>query len=218
MASASQADRRPGTETATRQDAPQKSRAALLRWMAQRLAGLRARSSILEVGCGDAAFTKELVRYSPDVAAIDVSESRIQENARRFGGVTFLQHDVAERFPFEMGAFDVIWCADVLAELYDPVFALREMHRILKPGGKLLVTVPYHGRLKNVLIALFKFESHFAPTNPHFRYYTRQSLRQLTDASGFGEIRFETCGESPLQDLLLPTELLMSATRGPQRD
>ena len=34
-------------------------------------------------------------------------------------------------------------------------------------GGRLLVTVPYHGRFKDVLIALFKWDEHFTPTNPH---------------------------------------------------
>lgn len=184
------------------------------RWMARELSGLPPRSSILEVGCGDGSFTKELVKYSPDVVAIDISESQIAENAKHFGGITFQQHDVAERFPFELGAFDVIWCSEVLEHLFDPAFALREMHRILKPGGKLLVTVPYHGRLKNLLIALFNFDEHYTPSNPHIRFYTTNTLSRIVREAGFSGIRTSTCGMNvPLRDLIVPTNLLLCATR-----
>jgi len=184
------------------------------RWMAQELGGLPPRSTILEVGCGDGSFTKELVKYSPDVVAIDISESQIAENTKRFGGITFQQHDVAERFPFEAGAFDVIWCSEVLEHLFDPAFALREMHRILKPGGKLLVTVPYHGRLKNLLIALFNFDQHYTPSNPHIRFYTTNTLTRIAREAGFSNIRTKTCGMNvPLRDLIVPTNLLLRATK-----
>lgn len=184
-------------------------------WMAQELTGLPSRSSILEVGCGDGSFTKELVKYSPDVVAIDISESQIAENSQRLGGITFRQHDVAERFPFESAAFDVIWCSEVLEHLFDPAFALREMNRILKPGGRLLVTVPYHGRLKNLLIALFKFDEHYTPSNPHIRFYTTATLSRIVREAGFGGVRTRTCGMNvPLRDLIVPTNLLLSATKG----
>ena len=121
------------------------------RWMAEELRDLPAGAPILEVGCGDGAFTTELAKYSSFVTALDLSASQIEENRRRFPGIAFAQHDVAEPLPFPDAAFDVAWCSEVLEHLFDPAFALREMHRVLRPGGRLLVTVPYHGGLKNVL-------------------------------------------------------------------
>ena len=184
------------------------------RWMATQLGDLPANTSILEVGCGDGSFTKELVNYSPDVTAIDISESQIAENARHFAGITFLQHDVAEPLTFADRSFGVVWCSEVLEHLFDPAFALREMHRILKPGGKLLVTVPYHGRLKNVLIARFKFDAHYTPSNPHIRFYSKNTLARITREAGFRHIRTDTCGmNQPLRDLFVPTNILLSATK-----
>lgn len=186
------------------------------RWMAAELGGLPGDSPVIEVGCGDASFTTELAKYSRFVTAIDISAGQIAENARRFPGITFRQHDVAGRFPFADGAFEVIWCSEVLEHLFDPAYALREMHRILRPGGRLLVTVPYHGRFKNLLIALFKWDEHFVPSNPHIRFYTKRTLSRIADKAGFRSIRIKTCGMGrPLRDLFVSTNILLRATKGP---
>ncbi len=184
------------------------------RWMARQLDELPEDSPVLEVGCGDGSFTKELVQYSSDVTAIDISERQIEENMRRLPGIAFRQHDVAEPLPFADNSFGVIWCSEVLEHLFDPGFALREMQRVLRPGGKLLVTVPYHGRLKNVLIALLNFDQHYTPTNPHIRFYTRGTISRIAREAGFADVRTETCGMNrPLRDLIVPTNILLSATK-----
>jgi SAM-dependent methyltransferase len=188
----------------------------LRRWMAAELRGLPDDSPVLEVGCGDASFTTELARYSRRVTAIDLSAGQIAENAGRFPGIAFCQHDVSEPLPFADGSFAVAWCSEVLEHLFDPAYALREMHRVLQPGGRLLATVPYHGRFKNVLIALFKWDEHFAPGNPHIRFYTKRTLARITSAAGFSSIRIRTCGMSrPARDLLVPTNILLRATKAP---
>jgi SAM-dependent methyltransferase len=184
------------------------------RWMAAELSDLPPAAPVIEVGCGDGSFTMDLARYSSRVTGIDISAGQIEENIRRFPGIRFLQHDVAEPFPFADGEFEVVWCSEVLEHLFDPAFALREMHRILRPGGRLLVTVPYHGGLKNVLIALFKWDIHFAPHNPHIRFYTERTLAGIVREAGFESLRLKTCGMGvPLRDLVVPTNILLRAAK-----
>ena len=60
---------------------------------------------------------------------------------------------------------------------------------MLKPGGRLLVTVPYHGRVKAALIALTRFERHFDPLGQHLRFFTRRSLAATLDQAGFDAVR-----------------------------
>lgn len=184
------------------------------RWMADEFRHRPKDSAVLEVGCGDGSFTKELAKHSNNVVAIDISESQLAENAERLKGITFKQHDCAERFPFETASFDVIWCSEVLEHLFGPKFALCEMNRLLKPGGRLLVTVPYHGRLKNLLIAMFNFDEHYTPSNPHIRFYTPNTISRITREAGFTGVATKTCGmNKPLRDLIVPTNILLSANK-----
>jgi SAM-dependent methyltransferase len=183
-------------------------------WMLENVNGISLEANILEVGCGDASFTKCLAEFSSAVTAIDISAKQIERNAKAYPEIKFMQHDVAERFPFEDGTFDVIWCSEVLEHLFDPRFALREMCRVIKPGGRLLVTVPYHGLLKNVLIALFNWDEHFAPNNPHIRFFSRKTLSRLTATAGFREIQTRCCGlNKPLRDLFIATNILLKARK-----
>jgi ubiquinone/menaquinone biosynthesis C-methylase UbiE len=186
------------------------------RWMALELWELATDAPVIEVGCGDASFTRELAHYSTNVTALDISASQIADNSRAFPRIKFVQHDVAEPFPFPDNSFEVVWCSEVLEHLFNPVFAVEEMHRILRPGGRLLVTVPYHGRFKDVLIALFKWDVHFSPTNPHIRFYTTKTLSRMVEDAGFRSVRTRTCGMGiPLRDMFVPTNILLSSTKAP---
>lgn len=183
-------------------------------WMAENLSSLGETDEVLEIGCGDASFTKDLARFSRHVSAVDLSPQQIAQNQERYPEIQFRAHDLSEPLPFEENRFRAIWCSEVLEHLFDPAFALREMHRVLRPGGFILVTVPYHGRLKNVMIALFKWDHHFDPEYPHIRFFTENTLRRLCEKAGFTAIRATTCGmNQPLRDLLIPTNLLLRASK-----
>ena len=186
----------------------------LRRWMAKNLSGLLPGDEILEVGCGDGSFTKELSRFVPRVSAIDISPQQIELNTRKLPQVDFKTHDLSQPLPFAENRFTAIWCSEVLEHLFDPAFALREMHRVLKPGGFVLVTVPYHGTFKNVCIALFKWDHHFDPEYPHIRFFTKTTLARIAAKAGFADLVFQTCGMGqPIRDLLIPTNLLLRASK-----
>ena len=182
--------------------------------MARELAGLDPAESILEVGCGNCQFTADLAELSRNVHAIDISSWQIQINQQRYPDIKFTAHDLSVPMLFEDGTFSAIWCSDVLEHLCQPRFALEESYRVLKTGGRLLVTAPYHGMLKNVLIALFRWERHFDPEYSHLQYFTVGMLRRLVEKAGFRHIRTETCGlNKPLRDVLVPTNILLSAVK-----
>jgi ubiquinone/menaquinone biosynthesis C-methylase UbiE len=187
-----------------------------LRWMARELKKPNDSkfNKGLEAGCGDASFTQALSEYFQKTYAIDISVAQILENRKRLPAIEFSAHDLSEPLPFADEFFDCVWCSEVLEHLFDPLFALKEYWRVLRPTGKLLVTVPYHGGLKNLMIALFKWDHHFDPEYPHIRFFTKRTLERLTRKAGFSNIATSTCGMSrPFRDLLIPTNILMLAIK-----
>jgi hypothetical protein len=59
---------------------------------------------------------------------------------------------------------------------------------VLKRGGRLLATVPYHGRFQAAAIALTRFEAHFDPLGQHVRFFTRRSLTLALEHAGLAPV------------------------------
>ena len=70
--------------------------------------------------------------------------------------------------------------------------------RLAEKGTRLLVTVPFHGRVQAALIALTRFEKHFDPAGDHLRFYTRRSLARTLGAAGLEPERVRSWGGLPL--------------------
>jgi len=94
---------------------------------------------VLDVGCGPGALTAELVaRLGPGaVAAVDPSEQFVAAVCERLPGVAVRQA-AAEDLPFGDDSFDVAVSTLVLCGVDDQPRALRELRRVLRPGGRLL--------------------------------------------------------------------------------
>jgi SAM-dependent methyltransferase len=96
-----------------------------------------------------------------------------------------------DEFPFPAGSFDlVLFCEIIEHLLMDPVAVLRQIHRVLKPGGILVLTTPNVARLDNVLAMvnganIYDPYSGFGPYGRHNREYNRHELHRLLDFAGF---------------------------------
>lgn len=148
---------------------------------------------ILDFGCGAGAAAKRVRDGGHEVSGVDVSESAIRVATTRVEGIKFkfIQDDGS--LPFPAQSFDFCFCSEVLEHLLDVNRALRETHRVLRPEGHLLITVPYHGWFKNLVIATFYFERHFAP-NSHIRFFTIRSLRASLGEAGYRVVRVRGVG------------------------
>ncbi|HKC64331.1 MAG TPA: glycosyltransferase [Pyrinomonadaceae bacterium] len=107
----------------------------------------------------------------------------------------FKQFNIEEdAFPYNDSFFDVVLFCEIIEHLlYDPVHALTEIKRILKPGGVLVLTTPNVARLDNVrkIIAgenVYDPYSGYGPYGRHNREYTQEDLFNLLTANGF-EVR-----------------------------
>jgi ubiquinone/menaquinone biosynthesis C-methylase UbiE len=99
---------------------------------------------VLDVACGDgfyAAGFDAVLAPGATVTAVDLSDAFLRWAAECVAAergpahrVEFVQAD-AERLPFPDARFDLVWCAQSLISLPDPLAALREMRRVVRPGG-----------------------------------------------------------------------------------
>jgi len=95
---------------------------------------------ILEVAPGPGFLSIELARFGTyKVTALEISKTFIeiaQENAKKANVKVEFQHGNASHMPFEDGTFDFIICVAAFKNFSEPVEAIREMYRVLKPNGK----------------------------------------------------------------------------------
>jgi ubiquinone/menaquinone biosynthesis C-methylase UbiE len=164
--------------------------------------GMQAR--VLDLGCGDGAVTAELARNGARVTGVDVSEVAIERARAAHPQIEFETTASDGRLPFEDAAFDAVVCLNVLEHVADTQQFLSEARRVLVPTGLLGLTVPFHGVVKNVLVALRSFERHHDPLEPVLRFYTRRSLTSLLEQFGFERVQVTATGGLPyLRDILL---------------
>lgn len=94
---------------------------------------------ILDVACGTGTSTVALTRKGATAVGLDFSTGMIMEARRRHPGIEFVQGD-ATALPFGDGEFDAVTVSFGLRNVKDPHLALAEMFRVLKPGGRVVIT------------------------------------------------------------------------------
>lgn len=104
--------------------------------------------AVLEVGCGDAVLLGAVIDALPApptrVVGLDLAAGRLARARQRLGRGGFACAS-ADALPLASASFDLTICAEVLEHLLDPAAALRELVRVTRPGGRVLVSVPVVG-------------------------------------------------------------------------
>jgi SAM-dependent methyltransferase len=165
---------------------------------------------VLDLGCGDGRLAARLAEAGADVAGIDPSTEALERARQAHPGLQLVPPEPDGRLPFADNSFDAVVCVNVLEHVADTQSLMSEARRVLVPGGRLAVAVPWHGRLKSALIALTSFERHHDPLQPVLRFYTARSLTRLSREFGFDQVRVRASGGLPLNR----ETLLAQARRG----
>ncbi|SFF81831.1 demethylmenaquinone methyltransferase / 2-methoxy-6-polyprenyl-1,4-benzoquinol methylase [Halopelagius inordinatus] len=108
------------------------------------LLALRSDDRVLDVGCGTGFATEGLLQHTGDVHGLDQSAHQLEKAFAKFGkndDVRFYRGD-AERLPFSDDSFDAVWSSGSIEYWPNPVAALREFRRVVKPGHRVLVVGP----------------------------------------------------------------------------
>lgn len=128
-----------------------------------KLANVSNHDSVIDVGCGE-GYILSLLPKANEIIGLDISKAALNR-AKNFlqnrKDIELLWGD-GRNTHFEDDSFDVVICSEMLEHIPNPHDAIKEMHRILKPNGNLVVSIPDESRIKQIMriIKFFKLD-HF---------------------------------------------------------
>lgn len=146
-----------------------------LRWLGE-LEG----KEILDAGCGVGAFSEPLVTQNT-VYGVDFSEKSLEFAANR--GLITMSEDLTA-LPFDKDKFDLVLCIGVIQLIEQYVSVIKELARVTKPGGTLLIQTLNRGSIQRKLLKLFERSNKFD------RMYAMDELKKVFTEHGFEHIEF----------------------------
>jgi 2-polyprenyl-3-methyl-5-hydroxy-6-metoxy-1,4-benzoquinol methylase len=145
------------------------------------------RGRILDLGCGNGAFANRLASLGYEVVGIDPSESGITQAKQSQTGVRFEVGSAYDDLSGQFGQFDGIVSLEVVEHLYSPVVFAKNLSLLLRPGAFALISTPYHGYLKNLVLAVTgKMDDHFTALweHGHIKFWSVKTLSELLRSNG----------------------------------
>jgi 2-polyprenyl-3-methyl-5-hydroxy-6-metoxy-1,4-benzoquinol methylase len=166
-----------------------------------RLCGELRAHCVVDIGSGNGALCCELARRGYEVVGCEPSADGVRLARSSAPELVFHQLGVDDD-PSVVGneSFDVGIATEVIEHLVRPRNLPRFAKQLLRPGGHLIVSTPYHGYLKNLVLALTnKWDAHLNPfwDGGHIKFWSRKTLSQLLSEAGFRVVRFIGAGRLP---------------------
>src|SRR5215470_15310722 len=154
---------------------------AQFRDLAKRIADrLSSGDRVLEVAPGPGYLAIELARLRYQIAGLDVSRTFVRiarENAARAGVQVDFQEGDAAALPFAADAFDFVVCRAAFKNFSDPIGALRDMQRVLRPGGRaMIIDMRNDASAKSIVDEVAKM--HLGRVDAFFTRTTLSALRR----------------------------------------
>ncbi|MFC1649887.1 class I SAM-dependent methyltransferase [Patescibacteria group bacterium] len=149
---------------------------------------------MLDVGCCDGFMTDKMVQKSnPEMTyGIDALEKCISYANKTYGNKK-LKFEVgdAHKLRFRNSTFDIVTCLESLEHVKEPNVALKEMCRVLKPGGKIYILVPQETLLFKSIWFVWERTRGKIWKNTHIQSFNSKGISKLLKKAAFKEIKKE---------------------------
>jgi 2-polyprenyl-3-methyl-5-hydroxy-6-metoxy-1,4-benzoquinol methylase len=179
---------------------PYSSHAQIIKWIEQ-----EAPREVLEIGTATGVLTSEMVRRGCTVTGIE-ADSDMAELARQYCREMFVAN-VESMDLSKLDRYDAVIFGDVLEHLRNPRAVLEKLSRLLKPGGKILISLPNVANIwvrLNLLLGRFNYSRVGILDETHLRFFTLKTAKQLAADSGLDVV---STGVTPI-----PLPLIVPAT------
>ncbi len=154
---------------------------------AERLIGSGER--LLDIGCGEGSMARRLKDRFHELHGIDISPEAVKLAVQN-GLIAKVANLNNEPVPYTDAFFDVVVSLDVIEHIFDPIQFLREIHRILRPGGELVLSTPNIRKIQRIA-SLIKGRFPRTSYDPvgfdggHLHYFTSLDLKILLEEQKF---------------------------------
>lgn len=139
---------------------------------------------IFEIGAGNGYVAHQLARRGYKIVAIEPSADGVSLAATHYPDLAVGQASIYDDLSADRGRYDVVYALEVIEHLYAPRALVKQAKMLLKPGGHLCLSTPFHGYWKNMALALTgKLDVHFTALwdHGHIKFWSRKTLRALLE-------------------------------------
>lgn len=163
---------------------------------------------VLDLGCRDGALTSRYAEGN-EVVGVDADREALAEAEKL--GIETRWADLDEPLPFEDASFDVVVAGELLEHLRDPGRLVREVLRVLRPGGTFVASVPNAYRLKNRLRFMLGRKPEDDPT--HLQMFSAADVQQLLAGFDQPALNFIAGRLVPLHARLFANDIVFSGRK-----
>lgn len=161
--------------------------------------------SILDVGCGRGWVAKKFLPKGKQVYSLDISVTnpaivkKLYPDEKHFAVAADSFH-----LPFNDSSFDCVIASEIIEHVFDPAGFIKELFRVVKKGGSLIITTPYKEKLIYYLCIHCNQKT---PANAHIHSFDEKKLESLYSGKDLESFKYETFGNKLL--LYLRTHVIL---------
>lgn len=155
---------------------------------------------VFDLGCGNGSVAAAVAKAGYDVTGCDPSTTGIETARRAWPSMKLAAGSGYDDLASVYGTFPAVYSLEVIEHVYDPRLVVRRVMEMLEPGGRFILSTPYHGYLKNLALALTgKMDSHFTALwdHGHIKFWSPKTLTHLLEEAGFRVLRVHRLGRVP---------------------